>query len=422
MFDPSKDYLHEYDTVSAFTEDYNGSYYHEPWVSAIHENSQVDYNKVLKMSVEELIAAGYAEIKRDGTRALPGSEVNWDIVQIHTNCPVKLENITNFDEYLVSATTFVWREELPAGWEPNELAEKYNSATLARPISPEMFPCVDLSGVDELSLSFAGGGWQYTHSSIVTERYKDNANYYPNSKFKSPKHLTVTVRGDYGSVAQTNFSMLKTTTGITINCGIFSCHDVTGMFESNPELVSLEINGSFRWDGWRTCHLVFDGDNKLESIPYVVGWGRSSVYNTIYPRYDGTRGTANCGGIFNATGLTSIGPTINMNAVNIGGAVVEGHNQSSLPYANKPMFNCPILTDVRIINLNNNDWNFADGSTYTRIPQMDVASIEYLLNNVVDCSATPHTVTFSDLHQGEISSTAIANANAKGWTVAYQSV
>lgn len=423
MFDPSKEYLHEYQNISDFTEDYNGSYYHEPWVSAIHENSQADYNKtspVITMSVEELIAAGYAELKKDGSRRLPGSETNWDIIQIHTNCPISLENITNFDEYLESATTFVWREELPAGWGPGELAEKYNNATLARPISPEMFPCVDLSGVDELSLSFAGGSWQYTHSSIITERYKDDSGYYPDSKFKSPKHLTVTVRGDYGSVAQANFSMMRTTTGITINCGIFSCHDVTGMFEANPELVSLVINGSFRWDGWRTCHLVFDGDNKLESIPYVVGWGRSSVYNTIYPRYDGTRGSANCGGIFNATGLTSIGPTINMNAVNIGGAVVDGYNQESLPYNYKPMFNCPALTDVRIINLNNNDWNFADDSTYTNIPQMDVDSIEYLLNNVADCSATPHTVTFSTLHQGEISSTAIANATAKGWTVAWQ--
>ena len=51
MFDPSKDYLHEYESISAFTEDYNGTYYHEPWVSAIHENSQVDYNKIPIYSV-----------------------------------------------------------------------------------------------------------------------------------------------------------------------------------------------------------------------------------------------------------------------------------------------------------------------------------------------------------------------------------
>lgn len=413
-------FLHLYETNAEFEADYNGSVYHEDWVSYTEATDEVHYNKDLEMSVQELIDAGYAEVKQDRSRQLPGSEQNFNVIQIHSNCPVTLENITDFDDYLESSATFVWREELPAGWKPGDLAEKYNNATLVRPISPEMFPCVDMSGVDELSLSFAGGGWQYTHSSIVTERYKDNGNYYPDSKFKTPKHLTVTIRDDYGSVAQTNFSMLKTTTGITINCGVFSCHDVTGMFESNPELVSLVINGSFRWDGWRICHLVFDGDDKLESIPYVVDWGRTSVYNTIYPRYDGTRGSANCGGIFNATGLTSIGPVINMNAVNLSGATVDGYSQSSLPYANKPMFNCPVLTDVRIINLNNNDWNFADGSTYTKIPQMDVASIEYLLNNVADCTANPHTVTFSTLHQNDVSASAISAAAEKGWTVVWQ--
>lgn len=424
-------YIKRYDTYNDLasaetvttTEEYVSSII--PGVAGIRENTvPVWYNQDpsnKKMTIEELIAEGYAEIKKDSVRAAgQGSEVNYYVIQIHSNCPIKLSNITNFNDYLTSATTFVWREELPNGWKPSELAAKYNGVQLYRPISPEMFPCVDLSGVDELSLSFAGGNNQYVHSSIISQRYTGSGNYYPNITFKTPKHLTVTIRDTYGSVAQTNFSMLKTTTGITINCGIFNCHDVTGMFEGNPELVSLEINGSFRWDGWRTCHLVFDGDDKLESIPYVVGWGRSSVYNTIYPRYDGIRGSANCGGIFNATGLTSIGPTINMNAVNIGGAVVEGSNQSSLPYVGKPMFDCPVLTDVRIINLNNNDWNFADSSTYTRIPQMDVASIEYLLNNVADCTETPHTVTFSTLHQGEISASAISAAAAKGWTVAYQ--
>ena len=38
-------FLHRYETVSAFTEDYNGEAYVEPWVSYTHENEQVDYNK-----------------------------------------------------------------------------------------------------------------------------------------------------------------------------------------------------------------------------------------------------------------------------------------------------------------------------------------------------------------------------------------
>ena len=38
-------YLHKSQTVSAFTEDYNGSGYTEPWVSYTGENEAVNYNK-----------------------------------------------------------------------------------------------------------------------------------------------------------------------------------------------------------------------------------------------------------------------------------------------------------------------------------------------------------------------------------------
>ena len=389
---------------------------------------EVHYNKKLSMSVEELIAAGYAEVHRDGARQLPGSEVNWDVIQIHSNCPVALENITDFDDYLTSATTFVWREELPARWSPSALAAKYNGVELARPIMIEMFPCVDLSGVNELTLSFASASWNYTHSSIITERYKENHNYYPGTQFKSPKHLIVNIRGDYSSVAQTNFSMLKTTTALTINLnGVFVCHDVTGMFEGSNNLEVLEINGPFRWDGIQLCHLLFDGDNSLISIPYVTAWGRddesTAGYNTIYPHATSNgRGSGNCGGIFNAQSLEFIGPRLNMLAVSLSGCTVDGVNQLPIPYDGKGVFYCPNLTDARIINLANNDWNFADNSTYTYAPNLDVASIEFLLNHVADCSSTPHTVTFSNLHQGQISASAISAAAAKGWTVAYQAI
>jgi hypothetical protein len=157
----------------------------------------------------------------------------------------------------------------------------------------------------------------------------------------------------------------------------------------------------------------------------VTAWGRddesTAGYNTIYPHATSNgRVSGNCGGIFNAQSLEFIGPRLNMLAVSLSGCTVDGVNQSPIPYNGKGVFYCPNLTDVRIINLANNDWNFADNSTYTYAPKLDVTSIEYLLNHVADCSATPHTVTFSTLHQGEISASAISAAAAKGWTVAYQ--
>ena len=84
------------------------------------------------------------------------------------------------------------------------------------------------------------------------------------------------------------------------------------------------------------------------------------------------------------------------------------------------MFECPELTDVLIRNLNNNDWNFANSSTFTYIPAMNVASIEYLLNNVEDVTSQGgHTVTFHSMHMNEVSQSAIAAAAAKGWNVGW---
>jgi len=439
-------YIKRYDTYNDLasaetvttTEEYVSSII--PGVAGIRENTvPVWYNQDpsnKKMTIEELIAEGYAEIKKDSVRAAnAGTERSWNVIQIHPNCPIKLSNITNFDDYLTSATTFVWREELPNGWKPSELAAKYNGVQLYRPISPEMFPCVDLSDVDELSLSFAGGTSRSIHSSIISQRYTGSGNYYPNITFKTPKHLTVNIRGTYSSVVQTNFSMLNTTTGITLNCsGDFVPHDVTGMFEHDVNLEELLITGRFYYSTWRTCHLVFDGDNNLKSIPYSTAWARENTNNTIYPRNDGQRGSATCEGLFNATGLESIGPVINMSRISVSGytstetywddrqqqTITGPVNQDAITGDGKPMFNCPNLTDVRIINLSHNDWNFANGSTYTYIPKMDVTSIEYLLNHVEDCSSDPHTVTFSALHQNEISASAISAAEAKGWTVAFQ--
>lgn len=38
-------FIHNYDDLTAFNEDYNGSGYTEPWVSLTHENNKVNYNK-----------------------------------------------------------------------------------------------------------------------------------------------------------------------------------------------------------------------------------------------------------------------------------------------------------------------------------------------------------------------------------------
>lgn len=57
VFDPSKRYLHEFDTVSEFDTAYSGEEYHEPWTSGVHENEGVAYNKkiVTAITFENLV-------------------------------------------------------------------------------------------------------------------------------------------------------------------------------------------------------------------------------------------------------------------------------------------------------------------------------------------------------------------------------
>ena len=98
-------YIKRYDTYNDLasaetvttTEEYVSSII--PGVAGIRENTvPVWYNQDpsnKKMTIEELIAEGYAEIKKDSVRAaLAGTERNWNIIQIHPNCPIKLSNIT----------------------------------------------------------------------------------------------------------------------------------------------------------------------------------------------------------------------------------------------------------------------------------------------------------------------------------------
>lgn len=427
-------YLHLYDTKAEFDADYDGDVYHEDWVSYIIETEEVHYNKMLVMSVQELIDNGYAE------ELIDSAQTGYTVIQIHQNCPVKLENITDFDEQLVSSKTFVWREALPQGWSPAELAAKYDGVALARPPMEQMFSGVDMGSVDELSLSFASATWFRNDSSILTNRNIIGLTYQP-----TPKHVIVTIRsGEQSSVFQTSFSNFRTTEHITFNAGGgFGCHDIVGMFEYDYELTQLTFNGRWygwtsRWDGGCLAWMaVFDNCSKLVEIPLLNSdLARNHEYNYIYPhRYSGDwdRGMATLTNTFRAcTALQSIKPTINMLAIN---------------GADSNAFNCPNLTDVRILNLNNRSFDFTSSDYY--IPRMDVASIQYLLSNVSAQKATEqglllyytdstktettttateypvpnnNTITLNDLHRSEIAQSYIDSAAAKGWTVVWNHV
>ena len=417
-----------------------------PGVAAIKEDKKnAWYNQVPSnrhMSIEELVAEGYADFMQDWAASSPTHyESAYTVIQIHSNCPIKLENITDFDTYLESATTFVWREALPSGWDPNDLAAKYSSTQLARPPMEEMFNGVNMASCSAITLSFKPAGYHVCDTSILTHRHVTGSNYAT-----TPENVTITIRNgsDYSSVFQTSLSEFRTTKHITLNCGQgWGCHDVVGMFEYNPELTGLTFTGRWygytsRWNGGMMGMMnMFAGCSKLIEVPLLNSdLARDHEYNMFFPRFSNgwDRGTHCISGMFSGcTALTSIKPTFNMLCTRSG--------------ASENAFNCPNLTDVRFKNINNSDYDFTGDRYY--IPRMDVASIQYLIDNLAtqQYSANFHalywtdsaktgttetdtgypaennsTITFSDLHQSEISQSYIDAAAAKGWTIAFRHV
>ena len=390
-----------------------------------YESGYTDGKHSSLVYVQDLIDEGYANVVTGagGTyiEILPTTPYSASQV-------LDLGEVARNEKQLTGTTNniIVWNQELPNGWTNSNITSLYTNKQLN--FSPRGEMLWALGDVDNFEITFSGGGWiasdypwgSYQSEGVFAPRWNANkqAEYTSKGFLKTPKNLTVNLTGSFSSVSQVMFTQVKSTTALTINqqTGTFSCHDVTGMFEGDSALVSLNITGAFNYGTWRTQHNVFDGCTALTGIPYSTSWSRENANNTIYPHNDGVRGSANCGNMFrNCSSLTYLGPTFNMEAISLSGCVVDNINQEAL---SGTLFYCPLLSDVHIINLNNNNWNFADSSTFTYIPAMSAASIEYLLNNVEDVTSQGgHSVTFAGTYKDSVSAAAIANAQNKGWNV-----
>lgn len=385
-----------------------------------------------QITVQQLIAEGYANTVAPGGNYKAGT-----YVQILPTCPYLPSQVTNLadvalnQEQLTAGTrnTIVWNQTLPSGWTEQDIVNIYSGQSLNFTPRGEQFWDIK-SGTTNFEITYTGDSYvttdypwgSYTSQGIFAPRWNQQQQgiYIQNGWLQTPANVVVNFTSSFSSVSQVMFSQMKTTTALTINqqAGTFACHDVTGMFEGDSALVTLNITGAFNYGTWRTMHNTFDACNALTGIPYSTSWARGHANNTIYPHADGQRGSANAYHMFRGlNSLTYLGPTINMGAMSLSGCTYDGQNQAALT---DTFFDCPELTDVRIINLNNNDWNFADSSTFTYVPKMSAASIEYLLNNAADVTSQGgHTVTFHSRHMGEVSQSALDAATAKGWNVAW---
>ena len=351
-------------------------------------------------------------------------------ISILSACPYSASQIVDLQEVAtnqkkLTGTTnniIIWDQPKPSGWTDNDIADLYSGVSLD--FTPRARMLWALGNIQNFEITFSGGSYQVNdypwgsggnNNGVFGPRFGSATG--PDYFWKSPTNVVVNFTGDYGTICQTMFAEMGTTTALTLSGGhFFSCVDWTGWFEDCYNLQTLTFDLMVRYDFTRLCHNMFKNCESLTGVPYMVAWGRDHTQNTIFPHTQ-PGGSADCYGMFvGCNSLVTIGPTLNLANVSLNGCTVDNTQQAALSGV---LFGCPELTDVRIKNLGWNSWNFADGSTYTYIPKMDVASIEYLLNNVQDVTGNNYTLTFSTLHQGQISSTAIANAQSKGWTIAY---
>ena len=364
---------------------------------------------------------------------------SFNTIEIKPECPYNILLVSDWQQVAMNTkqlrtgvdNTIVWNQYLPDEWYTLDLVNFYNNKTLPFKPGAELFWALgDQDYVSNFTIGFSGTTGTSCDYPWYSDDSWDGVFASANDEFYSqtPGNLTVNINGTYSFDSSYMFTNMRNTTALTLNTQTFDCTYTSNMFAGCNSLKTLNINGNFKWDSIKGCNNMFKGDNQLTSIPYNTAYTRDSQYNTLYPMFNGTDGSANCGGLFDASGLTYIGPTLNMNAISLSGCTIGGNQQDAL---DDMLFNCPNLTDVRIINLNNNDWNFSDKSTKTYIPKMNKDSIEYLVAHLTDCTSNPHTLTFStnaltnytmDGDYAVVSTSdplyhVIADALAKGWTV-----
>lgn len=367
-----------------------------------------------QISIQELIDEGYATVvpQTDGFAIQILDTCPYELLSISDLIPI-LTNHKQIDQAKNSFNTLIWRT-LPNNWEISDIVNIYNNNSLNIPPVGGIFGLngsgPDMRNIDNLSITFDERlSWKHVCNYPWGEFTNTRGFNLFGGNEQTPKEFTIHFKESMSSVGQRIFQYMRNTKKINIICDKdFLCHDYAGMFEGCSGLETITLQGRWYWNGMNNnesnIDYLFNGCRNLTEIPLSpLSSNREDACNTLCP-YKDTRGSSALKYSFQSCDkLQSIKPTINMSQVS-----------SATDYV---QFYTPKLTDVRLKNLNNTNWSFINTKSY--IPNMDVASIEYLLNNVADCSSNPHTITFSTLHEGEISQAAINNAASKGWTVIF---
>lgn len=376
------DYIRLYNEDTKYQSDLSEKKLSHPNVSYTEDEQKVYYEPVdiKQLTVKQLIDEGYAVKNSDGS------------IQIHSNCPYKMGQISDFYDILSNNkqidegvnNTFVWRESLPEGWNLLEIIDAYNHMKIQGYVShyATLFSGVDCHEASSITFTFAGET-QASAVGIDGLLFATNQNWSQNF---SPSEITYFTNAPISSFSFP-FGGCGTTKKIVLgfpSAKYTGTHTMNGTFMNSG--IEEIINGTddnhkgIEWYKTSDLRWAFLNCKNLKEIPSTYGiTDRYSLNNEIFPRKTTVRGYSSlwmfCNGCSN---LSKIGPVLNLSTI-IPTTGDSGNITGSFG-------NCKKLTDVRIKGLSNGDWDFTKDPT--EIPNMDVESLTYLLNNVSShCSA-----------------------------------
>lgn len=378
--------------------------------------------------VQELIDEGYAVVKEcayTGNVRNQGYSAPYYQIQILPSCPYKIRNIIDFDIVMTNGVRivdsihdnyFVWNEQLPDGWNHDELIGKYNGTTLdyvmsgmfggTNPLNADTstwFNGVDFSSVEEFTLVVDSlANWNSANAGLLVSRGGAIS-------YKSPSKFTLKFLQPYSSAMQYLFGKLGSTKHIVLDLSEspvrpggsgenLYCRDMAGLCEWDGVLETIEVKGRCLFcDGinisnaWHSC-------GKLRSIPLFApndareGWWNTWPVTTIEQAFT------------NCASLVSIMPVLDMTSITYANACI----------GDGAFKGCTKLSDVRFKNITGS-WDFT--SDKCNLIHLSVDSINYILNNVKAVSGNTYTLRFCDPVSGNISEDAIAVAQSRGYNV-----
>lgn len=356
-------YLKSFQTMSDF--DSGKSQLTRPWVVYIFdkndgESNVVDEVKYRVTKVKDCLNEGYFELTSKTIK--PITTLGYNISEISDFSKVFFGNIGLSGETVTDAPyVFVSGDNtILSDTQKRQIINLLNKSSLRRNLSDINLQYFNLPDKDVVITRYGRDSYH---------DYDAHGDLMSNSTFNNVK--IVNKRGNVSSFnamfRRANMKSLE----FVKDGGIFKPTDISGMVEFCYDLASFPNTIDYSncpniGYAWECCYA-------LPEIPsYYTVTDETSRLSTPENIMGGRSGIAWANQTFNqCLNLQKIGPVLDLRKLNPNASDSNG----TMPYL---MFNnCYKLSDVRLKNLSNGNWNFASG-----IYNMDIDSIKYAIENV----------------------------------------